>query len=107
MTIPARTTLLLYTDGLVERRRSPLDRGIFRVADVAQDARTLGLEDLANQVMTRVAPPGGYQDDVVLLLYRHPAPLELNFPADVSQLAPTRNALRKWLARVRWAPRRP
>ncbi|OCB13975.1 SpoIIE family protein phosphatase [Mycobacterium intracellulare] len=104
VTIPARTTLLLYTDGLVERRRSPLDRGIFRVADVAQDARTLGLEDLANQVMTRVAPPGGYQDDVVLLLYRHPAPLELNFPADVSQLAPTRNALRKWLARVRVGP---
>jgi len=48
----------------------------------------------------RLAPSGGYQDDVVLLLYRHPAPLELNFPADVSQLAPTRAALRTWLTRT-------
>lgn len=54
--------------------------------------------------MSAVAPSGGYQDDVVLLLYRHPAPLELNFPADVNQLAPTRTALRNWLRRVRLDP---
>jgi serine phosphatase RsbU (regulator of sigma subunit)/anti-sigma regulatory factor (Ser/Thr protein kinase)/transcriptional regulator with GAF, ATPase, and Fis domain len=104
VTIPARSTLLLYTDGLVERRRVPLDQGISRVADITQDNRALPLEDLANQVMSRVAPDGGYQDDVVVLLYRHPAPLELNFPADVSQLAPTRNALRNWLSRARLDP---
>ncbi|WP_155726232.1 SpoIIE family protein phosphatase, partial [Mycobacterium avium] len=88
VTIPARATLLLYTDGLVERRRSPLDRGIYRVATVAQDARGSSLDELATRIMSAVAPSGGYQDDVVLLLYRHPAPLELNFPADVNQLAP-------------------
>lgn len=104
VTIPARSTLLLYTDGLVERRRVPLDHGISRVAGVAQDSRALNLEHLANQVMSRVAPRGGYQDDVVLLLYRHPAPLELQFPAEVSQLAPTRTALRNWLARARLDP---
>jgi serine phosphatase RsbU (regulator of sigma subunit)/anti-sigma regulatory factor (Ser/Thr protein kinase)/transcriptional regulator with GAF, ATPase, and Fis domain len=104
VTIPARSTLLLYTDGLVERRRAPLDQGISRVADAALDARALTLDDLANQVMSGVAPTGGYQDDVVLLLYRHPAPLELNFPADVSQLAPTRTALRDWLAKARLGP---
>ncbi|CAM3447487.1 SpoIIE family protein phosphatase [Mycobacterium colombiense] len=104
VTIPARSTLVLYTDGLVERRRVPLDHGISRVAGIAQDSRALALEDLANQVMSRVAPHGGYQDDVVLLLYRHPAPLELNFPADVGQLAPTRSALRNWLSRARLDP---
>ncbi|OMC26521.1 SpoIIE family protein phosphatase [Mycobacterium colombiense] len=104
VTIPARSTLLLYTDGLVERRRVPLDHGISRVAGVAQDSRALTLEDLANQIMSRVAPFGGYQDDVVLLLYRHPAPLELKFPAEVSQLAPTRTALRNWLTRARLDP---
>lgn len=104
VTIPARSTLLLYTDGLVERRRVPLDHGISRVADAAQDARALTLDDLANQVMSRLAPVGGYQDDVVLLLYRHPAPLELKFPADVSQLAPTRTALRNWLTKARLDP---
>jgi len=104
VTVPARATLLLYTDGLVERRRTTLDQGISRVAAVAQDARAAALDDLANHIMSRAAPSGGYQDDVVLLLYRHPAPLELNFPADVSHLAPTRAALRDWLTRARVDP---
>jgi anti-sigma regulatory factor (Ser/Thr protein kinase) len=52
-------------------------------------------------MMSRLAPSGGYQDDVVLLLYRHPAPLEMEFPAHVSQLARSRVALRRWLTRAR------
>lgn len=60
VTIPARATLLLYTDGLVERRRSPLDRGIYRVATVAQDARGSSLDELASRIMSAVAPSGGY-----------------------------------------------
>jgi serine phosphatase RsbU (regulator of sigma subunit)/anti-sigma regulatory factor (Ser/Thr protein kinase) len=104
VTMPARATLLLYTDGLVERRRSALDHGISRVAAVAQDARASTLDDLANQIMSRLAPSGGYQDDVVLLVYRHPAPLELKFPAHASHLAPTRTALRSWLTRARVDP---
>ena len=102
--VPARATLLLYTDGLVERRRSALDVSIARVADLVQDGRASTLDDLANQLMSRLAPTGGYRDDVVVLLYRHPAPLELKFPADVSHLAPTRTALRRWLARARLDP---
>jgi len=103
-TIPARATLLLYTDGLVERRRKALDLGISRVAAVVQDGRTSTLDDLADQIMSSLAPSGGYQDDVVVLLYRHPAPLQLTFPAHVSQLAPTRTALRSWLTQARVAP---
>jgi anti-sigma regulatory factor (Ser/Thr protein kinase) len=104
VTMPARATLLLYTDGLVERRRCALEHGISRVATFAQDGRDSALDDLANQIMSGVAPGDGYQDDVVLLLYRHPCPLELEFPADVSQLAPTRSALRSWLTRAHLDP---
>jgi anti-sigma regulatory factor (Ser/Thr protein kinase) len=104
VTVPARATLLLYTDGLIERRRIELERGIARVAGVAQQGRASSLDDLANEVMSSVAPTGGYQDDVVLLLYRQPPPLELEFPADVSNLAPARSALRSWLTRARVAP---
>ena len=50
--------------------------------------------------MSRLVPDGGYQDDVALLLYRQPAPLEMDFPADASQLAATRTALRGWLTRA-------
>src|SRR6202008_1939508 len=84
VTMPAHATLLLYTDGLVERRRIALEHGISRAAALVHDGRTATLDDLADKIMTGLAPSGGYQDDVVLLLYRHPAPLELEFPADIS-----------------------
>ncbi|MFI8215663.1 SpoIIE family protein phosphatase [Streptomyces sp. NPDC085932] len=97
-TLPARSTLLLYTDGLVERRRRSLGTGIEEAGRALQEGRDLPVDELATQVMTRLAPAGGYDDDVALLLYRHPAPLGLTFPAEASQLAPVRNALRAWLA---------
>ncbi|MGP4058431.1 SpoIIE family protein phosphatase [Mycobacterium sp. 4D054] len=106
ITIPAGATLLLYTDGLVERRRVLLEEGISRAAGLLEEQRTASLEELADHIMTRMAPDTGYQDDVALLLYRHPAPLQLSFPADASQLAPTRTALRSWLTRARVEPGR-
>jgi serine phosphatase RsbU (regulator of sigma subunit)/GAF domain-containing protein len=104
VTLPARATLVLYTDGLVERRRISLDDGISRAATLVQDGRASPLDDLANQIMSGLAPSGGYQDDVALLLYRQPAPLELKFPADASQLAPVRASLRRWLTQSRLDP---
>ncbi|MFF1405394.1 SpoIIE family protein phosphatase [Streptomyces sp. NPDC058294] len=103
-TIPARATLLLYTDGLVERRRRPLSAGIQQAGEAVQDGRDAAVDDLATQVMTRLAPENGYDDDVALLLYRHPAPLEVTFPAESSQLAPVRQALRTWLERCQLPP---
>lgn len=55
--------------------------------------------------MERLAPAGGYDDDVALLLYRHPAPLEMTFPAESEQLAPVRKALRSWLDQCDLPPR--
>jgi serine phosphatase RsbU (regulator of sigma subunit)/anti-sigma regulatory factor (Ser/Thr protein kinase) len=100
ITLPPRAILLLYTDGLVERRRSSLDDGIANVCALLREGRDAELEDLSNRIMHRMAPGDGYQDDVALLLYRHPAPLRLDFPADVSQLATVRTALRDWLIRA-------
>ncbi len=96
-TIPARSTLLLYTDGLVERRRRPLSAGIDQAGEALQHGRNTAVDDLATDVMARLAPADGYDDDVALLLYRHPAPLEMSFPAESAQLAPVRKALRGWL----------
>ncbi len=102
--LPARATLLLYTDGLVERRRLPLSTGIQRAGDAVREGRELPVEELAGAVMAKLAPAGGYDDDVALLLYRHPAPLDITFPAESSQLAPVRKALRSWLARCELPP---
>ncbi len=98
--MPARSTLLLYTDGLVERRREALDQGIRRATDLVRDNRDTSLEGLADEIMSRLAPSDGYQDDVALLLYRQPAPLEVDIPADVNELASTRATLRGWLIRA-------
>ena len=98
--IPPRATLLLYTDGLVERRRQSLDLGIARATDLVQSGSSSDLDELASEIMQRLAPDEGYQDDVALLLYRQPGPLQLEFPAEPSELAGTRNALRDWLKRA-------
>jgi serine phosphatase RsbU (regulator of sigma subunit)/anti-sigma regulatory factor (Ser/Thr protein kinase) len=96
-TVPTRATLLLYTDGLIERRRRPLTAGIEQVSAAVQQGRAAALEDLASDVMSGMAPDGGYDDDVALLLYRHPGPLEIDFPAEPTRLAAVRSALRGWL----------
>jgi len=68
---PAGAVLLLYTDGLVERRRRPLTAGIGQWPLHCGRPR-LPVQDLASQVMAALAPSGGYEDDVALVLYRHP-----------------------------------
>ncbi|GAA0578072.1 SpoIIE family protein phosphatase [Paractinoplanes ferrugineus] len=97
--VPARATLLLYTDGLVERRRQPLTTGIDRLADTMREGRADGIEELATDVMSGMAADAGYDDDVALLLYRHPGPLEIDFAAEPTTLYSVRSTLRGWLAR--------
>jgi PAS domain S-box-containing protein len=103
--VPARATLLLYTDGLVERRRQPISAGIDRAGSALLGGEATAVEDLASQLMTTMAPDDGYEDDVAFVLYRHPAPLELAFTADSGQLAPVRAALRDWLRRCELSQR--
>jgi serine phosphatase RsbU (regulator of sigma subunit)/GAF domain-containing protein/anti-sigma regulatory factor (Ser/Thr protein kinase) len=100
MFLPARSVLLLYTDGLIERRGRSLDDGIARVCALMQQSREGDLEHLANQIMAELAPSDGYQDDVALLLHRYPVPLEIDFPPDVDGLAGIRVTLRNWLNRA-------
>jgi PAS domain S-box-containing protein len=100
VTMPPRATLLLYTDGLVERRGSSIDYGMAHAADLVQDGRSQSLDEVADRLMSRLEPAGGYPDDVAVLLYRQPPPLAMNFTADVSHLAPGRAALRSWLTQA-------
>ncbi|MCK8433001.1 SpoIIE family protein phosphatase [Streptomyces sp. D2-8] len=96
-TVPGRATLLLYTDGLVERRRRSLAVGMEEAGRAVREGRDAGVEELATRIMRSLEPEGGYSDDVALLLYRRPAPLEVTFPAESAQLAVVRRALRDWL----------
>ena len=98
--LPGRSALLLYTDGLVERRRVSIDEGMARAGAALRQGQDAGVEDLASRVMGDMAPPDGYEDDVALVVFRHPEPLDLTFPADRGQLTPVRAALRTWLGRA-------
>ncbi|MEV7097826.1 SpoIIE family protein phosphatase [Amycolatopsis sp. NPDC051045] len=103
--VPIGSLLMLYTDGLVERRREALDEGMDRATAVAHDARDAGLSDLATALMDRLRPADGYEDDVALLLYRRAVPaLDFEFAADPDHLASTRHWLRAWLANAALEP---
>ena len=98
--LPAGATLMLYTDGLVERRSQPLDAGIDAAA-AAMTERVADHPDLvADHVMSAMTPAAGYDDDVAALIYRHPpAPLAVQVSADdPSCLAFLRAELRRWLS---------
>jgi PAS domain S-box-containing protein len=95
--LPPRSTLLLYTDGLVERRGRPITDGIAAAAAAVRDADQVPVENIAERIMTQLAPAGGYEDDVALVLYHHPAPLDVSFYAESDQLASVRAQLRGWL----------
>jgi PAS domain S-box-containing protein len=97
--LPAGATLLLYTDGLVERRNRHLDEGISAAADLVADHGTKHPEELADLVMAGMMPAAGYDDDVAVLIYRHPpAPLNMRVVANPANLARIRAGLRLWLA---------
>ena len=67
--LPDDHTLLLFTDGLVERRDSDLDEGIARLRAALTDLGTTPLEELADVLLGRLVPEHG-ADDVALLAVR-------------------------------------
>ena len=67
-TLPAGSTLVLYTDGLVERRDADLDAGLARLLDAATDLSGLAADDVCDALLSRLAPDRS--DDVALLALR-------------------------------------
>ena len=51
--------LMLFTDGLVERRHESIDDGLARVADVLTDSVNLPINAVADAVLDQLAPAGG------------------------------------------------
>nr|WP_297430308.1 SpoIIE family protein phosphatase [uncultured Actinotalea sp.] len=66
VTVAPGTTVLLYTDGLVERRDRPARDGIEELQDALRALAHLELEELCDAVLARMVPDGA-QDDVALL----------------------------------------
>jgi GAF domain-containing protein/anti-sigma regulatory factor (Ser/Thr protein kinase) len=94
-------TLLLYTDGLVERRDLWLDEGIGRLVLEAKKAAASEPEELLDRLLGALVPEGGGEDDVAALAIRlTPIPhdrLVLRLPAEPPVLSALRRTLRQWL----------
>ncbi|MCU1432006.1 MAG: Sensor phosphatase [Actinotalea sp.] len=67
--LPPGSTLVLYTDGLVERRRAPLDMGMAHLMDVVSQADAVDADDLADMIV-RLLGPASANDDLALLVLR-------------------------------------
>jgi serine phosphatase RsbU (regulator of sigma subunit)/anti-sigma regulatory factor (Ser/Thr protein kinase) len=94
--------LLLYSDGLVERRRESLDAGLARLELAAREVVAEPAERVCERILTAVFPDGPPADDVALLLLRRTAldadRFERRVPARPRELGRLRGGLRQWLA---------
>lgn len=60
--------LVLYSDGLIERRASDLDADSDALLAAAADLAGSGAEQACTALITRLVPPAGPEDDVCLLV---------------------------------------
>ncbi|MGZ9935231.1 SpoIIE family protein phosphatase [Streptomyces sp. NC-S4] len=71
-TLPPGSTLLLYTDGLIERRGHDIDAGIARLVTLFARHGDRPLPELLRLADSRPADPAPGEDDVVVLALRVP-----------------------------------
>jgi serine phosphatase RsbU (regulator of sigma subunit)/anti-sigma regulatory factor (Ser/Thr protein kinase) len=113
--LPAGATLLLYTDGLVERRGVAITEGLDRLSagalrlvqpDAGHDAGDL--DTVCDALLAELLGEADRSDDVALLAVRPvrtgTGALRLSVPADARSLAEVRTAMRRWLREVGVSP---
>ncbi|MFE7411171.1 PP2C family protein-serine/threonine phosphatase [Streptomyces laurentii] len=61
-------TLVLYTDGLIERRHEDIDAGLDRLAEAVRRNHTSPPETLADALLLDMLPVGGATDDTALIV---------------------------------------
>ncbi|MCL7375791.1 SpoIIE family protein phosphatase [Streptomyces sp. 35G-GA-8] len=64
------SVLVLYTDGLIERRHEDIDAGLARLARSLARHRAADPETLADALLADLLPPGGVTDDTALVIVR-------------------------------------
>jgi serine phosphatase RsbU (regulator of sigma subunit)/anti-sigma regulatory factor (Ser/Thr protein kinase)/putative methionine-R-sulfoxide reductase with GAF domain len=97
--VPSGSTLLVYTDGVVEVRGEPLDMGLERLRALAERGHE-NVEALCEAIISELVADRRPSDDVALLAVRL-VPLgdrlTARWPAMATELAGMRHLLRRWL----------
>jgi PAS domain S-box-containing protein len=99
VTLAGGSRLVLYTDGLVERRDQPLDQCIEALAELLGNWAHRPFDTMARGVTDAVLGTGSTGDDVCLLAlaYREHPTFARAVPADTALLSPLRADLTHWL----------
>ncbi|HEX6056337.1 MAG TPA: SpoIIE family protein phosphatase [Intrasporangium sp.] len=102
------STLLLYTDGLVERRGSSITEGLDRLSEAAKAMAGEDLERLCDHLVRSMIVLGDVADDVALIAVRPlpivGGPLRVTVKAEAQMLSQARGSLRRWLRNAGVAP---
>jgi serine phosphatase RsbU (regulator of sigma subunit) len=66
--------VVLYTDGVVERRHEPIDDGLDRLRLVGEALADLGPEDFCKALVEAMVPAEEQTDDIAVLAMRFDGP---------------------------------
>jgi serine phosphatase RsbU (regulator of sigma subunit)/anti-sigma regulatory factor (Ser/Thr protein kinase) len=100
--LPQHATLLLYTDGLVERRGVSITVGLDRLRrESARVDPGDGLDSLCDVLLDTFLVEHHVEDDVAIIAMRPAASVDgelaVRLPAEARNLVQVRGALRRWL----------
>ncbi len=94
------STLVLFTDGLVEQGGDGLDAGLERLREAVRDGNGEELELRCDAIVDAMLPDGPGRDDAALLAIRAlplADPLVVRMPAEVDSIPVVRRVLGRWL----------
>jgi anti-sigma regulatory factor (Ser/Thr protein kinase) len=93
--------LVLYSDGLVERRHELFDDSLRRLAAASQEVADLPVEQVCGALVAKLGVDASRKDDVAVMAMRlEPVPASRyhrRFPAHGDQLRKLRASMRSWL----------
>ncbi len=99
LVLPPDSTLVLYTDGLVERRDEPFHLGIDRLRETVEAANEFEPAALVETLVDALLGDRDRTDDTALLVLRtgDPIPFAVRLADTPEELRPMRHRLRAWL----------
>ncbi|HET9261062.1 MAG TPA: SpoIIE family protein phosphatase [Acidimicrobiia bacterium] len=93
-------TLVLFSDGLVERRGEPLEDGLARLADLVPDLVWKPASEICDHLASSLGIDRGRDDDVVILVAKllptSSSVFSGRYPARPEELSRIRDEVREW-----------